>query len=548
MPVSKHLRPILLLILFSYLMFMFGNSILSLTNPDEVFYSLTAKEMIQHNSWATPYLFDQPQFEKPIFIYWLLRIAFIFFGITSFAARFFPALFGIIGVVAVYLLAFLGFKDEKKAFLSGIIIMSSGLYIGLARTVFTDLIFTVFILLALLSFFWGYTHQKKKGLGLLLFFAFSAFAVLSKGPLGIIITLLTVILFLAFKKDTKFLFSPYSLWGFLIFIILSLPWYYLMINKYGSSFIQEFFYNDHIRRILEAEHKSNDSWYFYPLSMIGCMFPWSLFVAASLVALPKYLAKKNAFYIFIACWIGVTFIIFQPAHSKLVSYIFPLFPALAFLAAGFIYDELAYKKSSKAIYWVLVANSLILLLLPIGVNIAANIYSKYVPSALPIYWFSVTLSLLNIGILFFLIKNKPLKSIYALALIVPVFLSTVPFVRDNIEPYVSSRDSCKYLLDNHNVEGVILCSKFFARGVRFYTGKDVAVIDINGKQFFSPHPIPYLNSDDKVKEFLFKQPVTYGVIKKSALGTIELVTDKNFKYTLLKKLGDEHIIKIERIR
>ncbi len=547
MAANKHLRHILLLVFFSYLMFMFGNSIMSLTNPDEVFYSLTAKEMIQHNSWMTSYLFDQPQFEKPIFLYWLLRIVFMIFGISSFSARFFPALFGIIGVVAVYLLAFLGFKDEKKAFLSGLIIMSCGLYIGLARTVFTDLVFSVFILLSLLSFFWGYIHQKRKAVGLLLFFIFSALAVLTKGPLGFIIPFLAIASFLIIKKDAKFLLSKYSLWGFFIFLIISLPWYILMIHKYGNSFVQEFFYNDHLRRIIEAEHKSNDTWYFYPLSMIGCIFPWSLFLAASLIALPEYLRKKNTFYIFLACWIGATFIIFQPAHSKLVSYIFPLFPALALITAGFIHDKSAANNSSKPIYFIIIINSLIFLIMPIGVNIAAIKYAKYVPSAIPLYWFSIVFSLLNITMLFFLMKNKPLKSIYALVLVIPVFLSTVPFVYSNIEPYVSSRDSCKYLLDNYPVNGTILCSKFFARGVRYYTGKDIAVIDINGKQFFSPHPIPYLNTDDKVREFLLRQPITYCVVKKSALGTLELMAGNVFKHAVLKKIGDEYIVKIERI-
>lgn len=544
---NKHLKYILLLAFFSYLMFMFGNSLLSLTNPDEVFYSLTAKEMIQHNTWMTPYLFNQPQFEKPIFLYWALRAAFMIFGITSFSARFFPALFGIIGVIAIYLLAFLGFKDEKKAFLSGLVLMSGGLYIGLARTVFTDLIFTVFILLSLLSFFWGYVHKKRKALGLLLFFVFSALAVLSKGPLGFIIPFLTAILFLAFKKNIKFMLSWPTFAGFLIFMVISLPWYILMINKYGNSFIQEFFYNDHLRRIFEAEHISNDNWYFYPLSMIGCLFPWSLLLVAGLINLPAHLRKKNDLYLFAASWIVITFVIFQPAHSKLVSYIFPLFPALSLITAGFICDSLEHNKGKKLVSSLLLVNSLIFLILPIGVNIAAAKYTKYVPSPVPIYWFSIVISLLNITILFFLIKGKTIKGVYATALALPVFLSVIPFVHSSIEPYVSSRDSCKYLTDNHSSEGTILCSKFFARGVRFYTGKDVAVIDINGKQFFSPHPIPYLNSDDKVREFLSKQKVTYCVLKKSALGTIKLVADKAFKYTILKQIGDEYIVKIERL-
>lgn len=87
---DKRFKQILILIILSYFFFMLGNGMISLTGPDEVFYAQTAKEMIQHNSWMTPYLFNQPQFEKPIFLYWLLRIAFMLFGISSFAARFFP--------------------------------------------------------------------------------------------------------------------------------------------------------------------------------------------------------------------------------------------------------------------------------------------------------------------------------------------------------------------------------------------------------------------------------------------------------------------------
>ena len=158
-----------LLVLCAYLFF-FKLGSMALTDPDETFYAQTAKEMLQQHSWMTPYLFGQPQFEKPIFLYWLLKIGFIIFGINSFAARFFPALFGIIGVVAVYLLGRIGFKDKQKAFISALVMMTCGLYIGLARTVFTDLIFGVFILLALLFFYWGYVFEKRKCPGIFLFF------------------------------------------------------------------------------------------------------------------------------------------------------------------------------------------------------------------------------------------------------------------------------------------------------------------------------------------------------------------------------------------
>lgn len=215
---TGHTKPLLILLALSYCFFMLGNSILSLTNPDEVFYAQTAKEMAQHKTWMVPYLFGYPQFEKPILTYWLLRAAHIVFGASSFGARFFPAFFAMLGVLAVYALGSLGTGDRKKAFASGLILMTGGLYIGMARTVFTDMIFSVFILLSLLSFYWGYVRREKKGLGILFFFVFSGLAVLAKGPLGFIVPACVVLLFLGLKRDIKFLFCAPALGSFLIFL------------------------------------------------------------------------------------------------------------------------------------------------------------------------------------------------------------------------------------------------------------------------------------------------------------------------------------------
>ena len=187
----------------------------------------------------------------------------------------------------------MGFHDEKKAFVSSLILLSSGLYIGLSRTLFTDMIFSVFVLFSLVSFYWGYSRNDRKGAGIILFFIFSALAVLTKGPLGFLIPSLIALMFLALRRDMKFLVCACSLWGLGIFIVAAFPWYIYMITRYGASFTHEFFYNDHIRRLLTAEHPKNDTWYFYPGSMIGCMFPWSLYVLAALIAVFHETPKRE---------------------------------------------------------------------------------------------------------------------------------------------------------------------------------------------------------------------------------------------------------------
>ncbi len=547
--IKNNLKQILVLLGLSYILFMLGNGMVSLTNPDEVFYAQTAKEMIQHKSWMTEYLFGQPQFEKPILLYWLLRIASIIFPNPNFAARFFPALFAGLGIVAVYFLSLFGFKNEKKAFVSALVLMSCGLYIGLARTVFTDMIFSVFILFSLLSFYWGYTYQKKKVAGIVLFFIFSGLAVLTKGPLGFLIPFLVIWVFLLIKREVKFLFCGCSLWGIIIFIAISFPWYIFMIQKYGSNFIREFFYNDHIRRLIEAEHAENDKWHFYPSYMIGCMFPWSLYAFVSLIYLFKNVRKNtNHFYAFLVSWITVVFLIFQPAHSKLASYIFPLFPALALITGDFIYNCALSEKRNRVFSMISLAMAFILLLAAAGLGFSIQIprFSAYLSSKMPAYILVFILLFLSGLLSFFTFRRKFLKSAFVLVILMCSLSVALILIIKEFDSFVSSKSACDYLLKNYAVNSPIICSKPFARGVKYYTDREIAVIDLPGKNFFSPHPVPFLNSDEKVKDYLRKRPdASYCILKKANIEDMERIAQgKEFKFVILKIIGNEYISKI----
>jgi len=539
------LKHVLILTVISYLFFMFGNSIVTLTDPDEVFYSLSAKEMVKQGTWLTPYLFGQPQFEKPIFLFWLLRVAYLLFGITSFAARFFPALFGMAGVVGAYFLAKIGFKSENKAFICALVLMSSGLYIGLSRTVFTDMIFSVFILFSLLSFYWGYMNREKKSVSIILFSCFSALAVLTKGVLGFFIPFLVVVSFLSARREMKYLLCRDVLWGGLLLAVMSLPWYMFMVKEYNGGFIHEFFYNDHIRRFIEAEHLGNDTWYFYPLSMIACMFPWSIFVAVALFLLIKNIRRLDQLHLFLACWIGVVFLVFQPAHSKLVSYIFPLFPALALAGGSLIYDTALFENKNRTFFILSLITWAILLLFPIGVIFAAKKYPDYVPNALPLYYFAGIFCVLLVSALLSIMKYKFRRTVYLFSVSIWLFFLVIPFTKGDFEPFVASKAASEYLLKNYDIKNTILTSKFNARGVRFYTDKEVAVVDISGKNFFSPHPVPYFSAAPELKEFLARQGVTYCVVKKSVLDEFDRLRSQGFDYSVLEKIGNVVIVRVE---
>jgi 4-amino-4-deoxy-L-arabinose transferase-like glycosyltransferase len=315
-----------------------------------------------------------------------------------------------------------------------------------------------------------------------------------------------------------------------------------MVKHFGSSFISEFFYNDHVRRLFEAEHRSNDKWWFYPGSVVLCMFPWSIFSIASFVHQVRKLKQRDAkpIYSFLSCWIIAVFLIFQFAHSKLISYIFPLFPAVALLTGDFMREASTNKK--QLFFGLFVGTAVIFILLPFGIVGAALKYPMYLSPSLGLYaWGSIFV----IAVIAQIIAAGKRRSL------IPGFLSGnmlillfVLFVFHNtINEYASSKPAADYLDGRVENGGIVLCSKMFVRGIRFYTGSDVAVVNLGGStNFFSPHPIPYLNTNEKVAGFLENRQLTYGVLNKSTFRELRSLAHDTYQLDLLEQIGDEYIV------
>ena len=319
-----------------------------------------------------------------------------------------------------------------------------------------------------------------------------------------------------------------------------------MLQKFGNSFMYEFFYNDHLRRILEAEHKANDTWFFYPLSTVLGMFPWTIFVGAAFFVFLKAFREKRsqALYLFLLCWIFVVFSVFQFAHSKLTSYILPLFPAVAIITGDFICGIMNSEKSK--FFSFLLLSWAALLLIPAGLFISTIKYPQYLPAKILVYSF-ILFYIILLGIMLILIrKREKIVNLYLLAFQVPLVLSIALFIHKSFDGYISSKGACEFLVKNYPVKGIIICSKTNIRGVRFFTDRDVAVVNVRGSNFFSPHPIFYFDSDENTIAFLKTQPITYGILAKSAFADIIRIADANkFKLDILKTMGNAYIIKVQ---
>ena len=549
----SHGKIILILIAIAYFFLMAGNGLISLTHPDEVFYIQTAKEMLAHRSFMTPYIFDQPQFEKPILTYWLLMLSIKLFGMTAFAARFWPALFGIIGVVATYGLGFMLFKNKRIAFLSAFVLSTNIIYLVLSRAVLTDMIFSIWVVLSLIFFYYGHIEQKNKNIGIILCFVFSGLAVLTKGLLGFVFPAAVILSYLIYKKDWTYFNNRTTFLGIFLFIVIAVPWHILMIKQYGQGFIDEYFKNVHMRRIFEAEHQKSNTWYFYLVTMIGGIFPWSLFLFPAGYLIYKSFKNSNPDrdrIFFLLIWITVIIFIMQIAQSKLASYIFPVFPAIAVLVGYYFNSILDSKNNPKLQRSMQICSylmSALMILVSVVVIILSRRYITFLVHVWPFYIFSVLSLCCSAAIFIFNKRAQYAAVIGSLSSVILIILALAFLGYSYAEPWVSCREICNVFNKMNTKSSTVLCSKFLVRGVRFYTNRDTAVIDNNGVGFFSPHPVPFLNSDDKILNFFNNQSTTYCIVKKGDVKDIERIIKGRFKVTSVDEIGGKYLLIVSKI-
>lgn len=550
----SHKKLVGVLVVAAYFLLMLGNGFVSLTHPDEVFYVQSAKEMVRHHSWLTPMIFDVPQFEKPIFFFWLLALNIKLFGVTPFVARFWPAFFAIVGVGATYWMAWMLFERKRLAFFSGLILASSFIYLALARSVLTDMVFSIWVTITIALLYAGYKYRASADKWTILAGVAAGLAVLTKGILGVVFPGAVMLIFLLYKKDLAFLKTRGMWLGLCVLLLIALPWHIVMYQWYGQEFIREYVNNVHIRRVLEAEHRRLDNWYFYLGLMFGGILPWSFFwpPAAHLVwrQFKEKLPGRDKLF-FLLAWILGVYICVQAAHSKLASYIFPAFPAIAILIAYYLDHALCQAVESgraKALTLCGYMLAVSLVVFAAGAVVAAKMFKDFVAHPAPVYVFTILLAVTAVCIFVFNQKREYFKMLLAHAGVTVTLLAVLLLARPSAEPWVSCKDITDIFKTIDHSQSTVLASKFYVRGIRFYTDRPMAVIDINGEGFFSPHPVPFLNTDQKVIDFLKTQPVTYAIVKEGNVRDLKrIVKGQPYRLEELQAVGGKHIVRIEKM-
>jgi 4-amino-4-deoxy-L-arabinose transferase-like glycosyltransferase len=335
----------------AFLFYLFFSHLLLITDPVESNYALTAKEMVLTSDWLSPRIYGNVWFDKPVFFYWLIAIAFKIFGFSDIVARLAPATFAALGLVLIYW--FMTKVAKQSVALLAMLVMGTSLeYVVLAKLIITDMVFFVFNSTALIYFYLGYIKMGGTKRWYLLMYASLALAVLTKGPVGVLLPGLVMIIFIGVQRNWAELKEMSIFIGIILFLFIALPWYMAMYVTHGTEFINTFLGIHNYLRATVSEHpKDNVSYYCFVVFLLS-MLPWSFVALKAIVIGYKEGQNSPLVVTFSFIWVLVYFGFYSFMATKYVTYTFPiLFPA-SIITAFYIEKLLVQNKTRSILSWI----------------------------------------------------------------------------------------------------------------------------------------------------------------------------------------------------
>lgn len=334
------------------------NALLPVTDPVESNYALTAKEMLESGDWMSPRIYGQYWFDKPVMIYWLIALSYKVLGINEFAARLPSAIFSAATVALAYRFGQIVYNSYHAGALGALVLATSLEFWLLSRMVITDAALIFFSSAAMVSFYLGLIGRGWWWQAAA--YAFAGLAVLTKGPIGILMPGLIVFTFILISRRWELLRRLFLLPGLAILLMVVLPWYFYMYNAHGRMFVDTFLGLHNYLRATVSEHPKDNVFYYYFVLFPVSLLPWA---GVALRAVYQALGKFRSLPVgFLAVWILTIIGFFTVMATKYPTYVFPaMFPA-AILTGGYL-EHLERVGNRKAWLWLTIPALLLFLLL-----------------------------------------------------------------------------------------------------------------------------------------------------------------------------------------
>jgi hypothetical protein len=325
---------------------------------DEINFAESAREMLVLSDWSTVRVNYEPFWEKPPLFFWFQAACMKTFGVNEFSARLPNVLVGFVSMLFI-------FHMGKKLFSEQMAVWWVLFYMGSItpsfyfRTGIIDPMFNLFIFLswyALLKALKSRNIRQWALSGLML-----GLAVLTKGPVAILIVLLGFLLLVALRrKEMKWLWKGFFM-GIITSVAVSSLWFVPEILKNGTGFIVQFIeYQLDLLKNPVASH--GQPWFYHPVVLLLGCFPASI-LALNLLFQWKTVFKNKWPLEIYSFWVlfWVVLVLFSLVETKIVHYSSMCYLPLTGLVAYRMGSSPLVKRwergilgSIGSIYWLMV--------------------------------------------------------------------------------------------------------------------------------------------------------------------------------------------------
>ncbi|VWD02346.1 glycosyltransferase family 39 protein [Burkholderia contaminans] len=306
---------------------------------DEGRYAEMAREMFVTGDWITPRYNGYKYFEKPPLQTWLNALTFAWFGIGEWQARLYTAVASFAGILLV---GYTGARlfNPLSGFLAAVVLASSPYWNLMGHFNALDMGLAFWMALSLCSLLLaqrpGLRPAAARG-WMWACWAAMAFAVLSKGLVGLILPGAVLVLYTLIARDWALWKRLYLVSGLVIFFAIVTPWF-VLVQQRNPEFFNFFFIVQQFRRYLTPEqNRPGPLYYFVPVLLVGFL-PWLSVAWQSIRHALRMPRQPNGFspMLVLLIWSAFIFLFFSASHSKLISYVLPVAPALALIIGAYL--------------------------------------------------------------------------------------------------------------------------------------------------------------------------------------------------------------------
>jgi 4-amino-4-deoxy-L-arabinose transferase-like glycosyltransferase len=319
------------LIAVAALLFLIQLGARDLWNPNEPIYGQAVAEMSESGEWLIPTVNGEVFAEKPILYFWLARATGAVAGVDELTLRIPSAVSGLVGVVLLYMLV-LPYAGRSRARIASALFISTFIVYWTARSVQMDLLVSVTTLGVLLAVTRVIDHGASPRVGWSLAGLAAGLGLLAKGPVGLIVPALVLVVYLAATRRLGTLRWRDLALAAIVCLATAGPWFALLAIRGEWEFLHEVLWRQNVARFIDPWDHQEPWWYYLKYLWID-MAPWAVLLPLA-IGLPGRDADEARLDRLTWAWVVSIVVFFSLSASKRSPYILPVAPAVAILAAA----------------------------------------------------------------------------------------------------------------------------------------------------------------------------------------------------------------------